>query len=318
MGSGTLVIGVIGLLSAPSEEYSGLRVHLVVAISLSALPVALRWFLGRWPGPGLLTAFIVYSDLSIAAGLLAKDVGLTAIGGTVLFPVITTLAVVAMPLLHCVAHMAFATVVLAHVAVRTVHAEVASDWVVVAHSLTMLLMFASPLILMVYVSELRSRAKESLVDPLTGLHNRRGLFAALEANAATNPFFEPTVMSAVAADVDGMKSVNDNYGHHIGDAVLVDVAQHLRALADNRWIIARLGGDEFACIAIGRPADLAAPTTNLVSGLTQAQVVSGRTVSVGSASVRIDASCDVRQSAHEVLRIADWEMYWRRRTHGRA
>ena len=314
VGLGTLSIGLIGLLSAPSEEYSGWRVHVVVAISLTAFPVALRWFFGRWPGPRLLIAFIVYSDVSIAASLLMKDTTLTAIGGTVLFAVITTLAVVAVPLLPCLVHMAFAAVVLAVVAVLSVHADVASGWVVAAHSLTMLLMFASPLILMVYVSELRSRARESLVDPLTGLHNRRGLFAAVAATAMTTPDVEPRVMCAVAADVDGMKGVNDNYGHHTGDAVLVDVAQHLRALAANRWIVARLGGDEFACIAVGRPADLAARTADLVASLTQARMLSGLTVSVGSAAVHLDADSDVRQSAHDVLRIADSEMYRAKRS----
>ncbi|WP_415974922.1 diguanylate cyclase [Rhodococcus sp. 077-4] len=309
VGMGTLLIGVLGLLSAPSEEYSSWRVHVVVVISLSAFPVALRWFFGRWPGPALLNAFIVYSDVSIAASLLLKDTQLTAIGGTVLFAVITTLAVVALPLLPCVAHMVFASTILGVVAVQTVRADVASGWVVAAHSLTMLLMFSSPLVLMVYVSELRSRARESLVDPLTGLHNRRGLFAAVAAAAVTVPDVEPKVMCAVAADVDGMKRVNDNYGHHTGDSVLVDVAQHLRALAANRWIVARLGGDEFACIAVGRPADIAARTAELVSSLTQARMLSGLTVSVGSASVHIDVDSDVRQSAHDVLRIADSEMY---------
>nr|WP_314143095.1 GGDEF domain-containing protein [uncultured Rhodococcus sp.] len=314
VGLGTLSIGLIGLLSAPSEEYSGWRVHVVVAISLTAFPVALLWFFGRWPGPRLLTAFIVYSDVSISASLLLKDTTLTAIGGTVLFAVITTLAVVAVPLLPCLVHMVFATAVLAVVAVLSVHADVASGWVVAAHSVTMLLMFASPLILMVYVTELRSRARESLVDPLTGLHNRRGLFAAIAATAMTTPNVEPTVMCAVAADVDGMKNVNDNYGHHTGDAVLVDVAQHLRALAANRWIVARLGGDEFACVAVGRPADLASRTAELVASLAQARIFSGLTVSVGSAAVHIDGSSDVRQSAHDVLRLADSEMYRAKRS----
>ncbi|MDV8023179.1 GGDEF domain-containing protein [Rhodococcus sp. IEGM 1330] len=314
VGLGTFSIGLIGLLSAPSEEYCGWRVYAVVAISLTAFPVALRWVFGRWPGRRLLSAFIVYSDISIAVSLVMKDTALTAMGGTVLFAVITMLAVIAVPPLPCAIHMLFATAILSVVAVRTVQADIASGWVVAAHSSTMLLIFASPLVLVVYVSELRSRARESLVDPLTGLHNRRGLFAAVAATAMTTSYVEPRVMCAVAADVDGMKRVNDNYGHHTGDAVLVDVAQHLRALAANRWIVARLGGDEFACIAVGRPADLAARTAELVASLTQARMLSGLTVSVGSAAVHIDADSDVWESAHDVLRIADSEMYRAKRS----
>ena len=91
-------------------------------------------------------------------------------------------------------------------------------------------------------------------------------------------------------------------------------AQHMRALAANRWIVARLGGDEFACIAVGRPADLADRTAELVERLGRARMLSGLTVSVGSAVVPVDADSDVRQSAHDVLRIADSEMYRAKRS----
>lgn len=88
----------------------------------------------------------------------------------------------------------------------------------------------------------------------------------------------------------------------------------MRALAANRWIVARLGGDEFACIAVGRPADLADRTAELVERLGRARMLSGLTVSVGSAVVPVDADSDVRQSAHDVLRIADSEMYRAKRS----
>lgn len=309
VGLGVLAIGVIGLVSAPSEEYSGWRGLVVVAVSISALPVAARWFVGRWPSPRWLIAFIVYSDVSITVCLLLKDTEMTAIGGTVLFAVVTTLAVVAVPLLPCVLHMLYSTIVLGIVALMTVHSAAASGWVVAAHSLTMLLMFSAPLILMVYVSELRSRARESLVDSLTGLHNRRGLFAAVTAIAVTTPKVEPIVLCAVVIDVDGMKGVNDTFGHHTGDAVLVDLAQHLRALAVNHWVVARLGGDEFACVSIGRPADITVRSDELVSNLACARMISGLTVSVGAATVGISIGDDAQQSARDALRVADAEMY---------
>ncbi|MFT7024279.1 MAG: diguanylate cyclase (GGDEF)-like protein [Rhodococcus sp. (in: high G+C Gram-positive bacteria)] len=309
VGLGVLAIGAIGLLSAPSEEYSGGRVVVVVAVSISALPVAVRWFVGGWPSPRWLIAFIVYSDVSITVCLLLKDTEITAIGGTVLFAVVTTLAVVAVPLLPCLLHMLYSAVVLGVVALMTVRSDAASGWVVAAHSLTMLLMFSAPLILMVYVRELRSRARESLVDSLTGLHNRRGLFAAVTAITVTMQRIEPTVLCAVAIDVDGMKGVNDTYGHHTGDAVLVDLAQHLRALAVNRWVVARLGGDEFACVSIGQPADIAVRSDELVSNVASARMISGLTVSVGAATVDISAGVDEQQSVRDALRLADAEMY---------
>ncbi|MGB3373325.1 MAG: GGDEF domain-containing protein, partial [Rhodococcus sp. (in: high G+C Gram-positive bacteria)] len=116
-------------------------------------------------------------------------------------------------------------------------------------------------------------------------------------------------LCAVVVDVDGMKGVNDTYGHHTGDAVLVDLAQHLRALAVNHWIVARLGGDEFACVSIGRPSDIAVRSDELVSSLTCARMISGLTVSVGAATVSISIGDDEQQSARDALRLADAEMY---------
>lgn len=92
-GSWCAGIDIIELVSAPSEEYSGWRGPAVVAVSISALPVAVFWFFGGWPSPRWLIAFIIYSDVSITVCLLLKDTELTAIGGTGLFAVVTSLQV---------------------------------------------------------------------------------------------------------------------------------------------------------------------------------------------------------------------------------
>lgn len=155
------------------------------------------------------SAFVLYSDLSITVCLVLKEDYLTAIGGTALLAVVTTLAVIALPPPPCVVHMAWSVVVLAAMAARAAVTDSASGWVIASHVVTMVLMFSAPMLLVIYVGELRSRARESLVDPLTGLHNRRGLFAAVDAIVVTSGAGAPSVMAAVVVDIDGMKGVND-------------------------------------------------------------------------------------------------------------
>lgn len=308
IGAATVVIGLIGLLSAPSEEYDGIGVVVVVLVSLTTFPVSLRWFIGGWPTPKALVAYVVYADVSIGACLLLKQDLLTAIGGTVLFAVVTMFAVIAVrPLVYWM-HMAATVLVLAIVCVRAALNDAASGWVVIAHSLTMLLMFGAPMILVIYVSELRSRAQQSLVDPLTGLRNRRGLFAAVETILLTSHKDRSAQMSAVVLDVDGMKHVNDTFGHHTGDAVLVDLAQHLRAVTSHSWVVARLGGDEFACVSVAEPGTTEPRIEALVAALSDTRVMSGLSVSVGSASTEVGVG-DSEQAILLLLRTADAEMY---------
>lgn len=84
----------------------------------------------------------------------------------------------------------------------------------------------------------------ALVDPLTGLHNRRFAMPQLEAMAerATS---EVADMAVLVLDLDHFKSVNDRWGHAVGDAVLVEVARRLSSNLRPSNLIARIGGEEF-------------------------------------------------------------------------
>ncbi len=86
-------------------------------------------------------------------------------------------------------------------------------------------------------------------DPLTGLLNRRGLNEAL---AAALPRSAPEKLLAIyVLDLDQFKPVNDQYGHDVGDELLLVVAQRLRASVRAGDAVARFGGDEFVVMAGG-------------------------------------------------------------------
>ena len=99
------------------------------------------------------------------------------------------------------------------------------------------------------ISEDHAREQRAVVasetDPLTGLLNRRGLDKRL-AQAARG-----VSIGIIAIDLDRFKATNDRFGHSVGDAVLVEVAERLRTVVRAGDHLARLGGDEFAVLLPG-------------------------------------------------------------------
>jgi diguanylate cyclase len=84
---------------------------------------------------------------------------------------------------------------------------------------------------------------EALLDPLTGLSNRRGLEREiLQAGGTLDG------SSLLLADIDNFKAINDTHGHLLGDKVLRAVAQVLRGYIKGRDMAARMGGEEFAVL----------------------------------------------------------------------
>jgi diguanylate cyclase (GGDEF)-like protein/PAS domain S-box-containing protein len=89
----------------------------------------------------------------------------------------------------------------------------------------------------------------SLVDDLTGLNNRRGF--NILANQLIQMAKRMNLQAGfIFADMDGLKGINDTYGHAEGDQALVDMANLLRGTFRSSDILARLGGDEFMTLSI--------------------------------------------------------------------
>lgn len=87
----------------------------------------------------------------------------------------------------------------------------------------------------------------AMLDPLTGLYNRR--FAAPQlASVATRAREEGSPFAVMVMDLDRFKQINDLYGHAAGDQVLVEVARRLSANLRDTDVLARIGGEEFLAI----------------------------------------------------------------------
>ena len=125
-------------------------------------------------------------------------------------------------------------------------------------------------------------------DPLTGLLNRRGFFEAAGLVMGRNRKSMAPV-SVLAFDLDHFKSVNDRYGHAVGDAVLQLFARVVRETMRADDVIGRLGGEEFVAVLPGALKDAAAAGERVRSALAAASIVRNgqhiaATVSIGVAS----------------------------------
>lgn len=96
--------------------------------------------------------------------------------------------------------------------------------------------------------EMRALRALAMQDPLTSLPNRRALLLALEA-AIQRPPVDGQSHAFFLLDLNGFKSVNDIYGHSVGDRVLQAVVERFRRVARSDDLFARLGGDEFAVLS---------------------------------------------------------------------
>jgi diguanylate cyclase (GGDEF)-like protein len=94
----------------------------------------------------------------------------------------------------------------------------------------------------------------TLTDELTGLLNRRG-FTTLAQGHLRLAGRTGQRFLLFFADVDGLKAINDQHGHHQGDDALVRAAEVLRRTFRQSDVVARYGGDEFAVLALDTSAD---------------------------------------------------------------
>ncbi|MGY6519346.1 MAG: GGDEF domain-containing protein [Lysobacteraceae bacterium] len=98
--------------------------------------------------------------------------------------------------------------------------------------------------------ENQALSEVALVDPLTGLPNRRALLDVLDRRMASCRHADVPVLVAFV-DLDGFKGINDTHGHDAGDRFLVEVARRLKSGLREGDVVGRLGGDEFLVVTAG-------------------------------------------------------------------
>jgi len=156
--------------------------------------------------------------------------------------------------------------------------------------------------------------KLAFFDPLTQLPNRRLLQERLEL-AIANSQRQNTLGALLFIDLDDFKTLNDNRGHHIGDLLLIAVAERLRTVVRKQDTVARLGGDEFLVVleGLGKERDHAAAQAQqvaekILNSLNNHYLLEGQDY-FNSPSIGICLFGDQAVQIDELLKQADQAMY---------
>jgi diguanylate cyclase (GGDEF)-like protein len=151
-------------------------------------------------------------------------------------------------------------------------------------------------------------------DSLTGLLNRMAAFGAIERDLARAQR-EGTVVMAIYVDLDGLKLLNDTYGHAAGDEAIRRTADVLAATTRRSEVVARLGGDEFLVTGVvpagdeGR-AEVQATAGRLHEAITGSYVRLDDDVRVPlRASLGVATSGPATDSVEALVRAADSALY---------
>ena len=272
--------------------------HLVEIVGVACLVVAFAVYVaGDWvvarTTPGLLTAVIALTTLSVATSPTRGDVMLNAFAypwaGLYASHFLSRRAAYAFGILTSVGCAI-------GIAISGLPALLGA-WVMVSATMAVVTVVTSSL-----VAALRSQSE---TDVLTGVANRAGFnrLAGLTLAAAARRC-QPAAL--ILCDVDGLKQVNDAQGHAAGDALLAGVAAAWAPLLRGSDVLGRIGGDEFALLMpdTGRAGAEAA-----VGRLQQA------TASAFSAGVAVWAIGD---SIEDLLARADAAMYAHKETRRRS
>jgi diguanylate cyclase (GGDEF)-like protein len=143
----------------------------------------------------------------------------------------------------------------------------------------------------------------AMVDPLTGVWNRRGLLTENEK------FFSPSGTQAqesavLLIDLDNFKSINDRFGHAFGDRVLQMFAATARNAVRGSDFVGRLGGEEFAVVLHGMARERALAVAERIRNAfaDEAEVIEGQ---------KVGATVSIGLALHDGSAIAFTELLWK-------
>ena len=284
----------------------GWKAVLVVMV----LVVAAAWITRPFPGRLGVVAFALFADLGTASTLLINPIQ-DAVLTCALFAVIGTFCTFFLSPRWLVAHVVFAVACTVAAAVATHSAtdvDIASS--IFRTAVVLLTIAGVPLTSHLLVTVLTEDARSSLLDPLTGLLNRRGLDAAVD-DVWLLGREQDRCVAVLVVDIDRFKSINDRYGHEEGDAVIVRVAERLGAHLDAYGVLARTGGEEYLAVVSTSRLHVDALIHGVRRTLLDPSDAVSVTVSIGAAIVHWDSALWAQDIdiATRATRVADSMMY---------
>jgi len=155
---------------------------------------------------------------------------------------------------------------------------------------------------------LESLYRTTIVDELTGLYNRRGLYTLGNQQIELAKRHSDDIF-IFFLDLDGMKAINDTLGHDYGDKALVDTSKIMHKSFRTTDILSRVGGDEFVIVAVKAQFEFIPIIIQRIKDFVKDQNSSEEkfeiSISIGVSKVNLDAESPL----DEAIRDADKKMY---------
>ncbi|MBS4101541.1 GGDEF domain-containing protein [Tsukamurella paurometabola] len=297
----TLAYGAFGAITLVIPDGAGdshWRRATIGLICLSAIPaaavVARTPLAGAWWSKGARNggsiAFVAYADLGLAGVVLCMQNAQASLIGTGLFSVIGAYVAHFVDGKVMTLHITFSTTVILILGAKLLAAG--TNPITVSLEIVVAIVVANAVVALLrrYTVEMQrlitKQLLESSLDPLTNILNRRG-FAFSGGRLVDR---SPGDLLVAAIDVDEFKTINDRFGHAVGDGVLRNVARLLDTGTTPGAVVGRLGGDEFAVIS----ADPAHDATFLTDDVHRdpVRLPDGSTVSLSIGLVHVDHVSD--------------------------
>ncbi|CAJ0727861.1 MULTISPECIES: putative bifunctional diguanylate cyclase/phosphodiesterase [Ralstonia] len=203
------------------------------------------------------------------------------------------------------------------------HTGASAEWLALVIIIVTLAVLAIALI--ISVLDLRMEARTALLANSLAAANKELAYLALHDNLtklSNRVLLEDRLTQAIRTadrekrrfavmfmDLDGFKAVNDVYGHHVGDLLLIDVAQRIGARVRQQDTVARVGGDEFVVLAyVDDPEDAGTLADALLEVVREPFMAGGHELRV-STSIGIAVYPGDGGNQHDLLTNADAAMY---------
>jgi diguanylate cyclase (GGDEF)-like protein len=156
---------------------------------------------------------------------------------------------------------------------------------------------------------------QSIVDPLTGLFNRRYLDETLRRELSRAER-ETLPLSIIVLDVDHFKRINDEFGHDAGDAVLRTLGYEIKRYVRDSDVACRFGGEEFVLLLAGCDKHTAAQRSNVLLDTIRAMDVPRASQAIGpiTASLGVATFPEDGNAADALIQAADRAMYTAKRS----
>jgi diguanylate cyclase (GGDEF)-like protein len=321
IGLGTAFNGVLSLtVLLPSARTPASQ----VAVAMFAV---LQLFWGwmfcfqPWPSRWTSLAFVISADIGIAAVAVVDASWLLGLFAFNAFAMISVYLMFFDGPKTLVVHILW---ILLTTAAFAVHVSFVHNFDEVAFAAKTLVsvapVVATPLGIQLGIWALRNEANASVIDPLTGVLNRRGLYLHIgDLWRDVTPTDAEVAVTVI--DLDRFKHVNDTFGHTVGDEVLIRSARRITRVVSSSALVARTGGEEFVVVDLAGPGQ-AEPSADRIRYAIAAPSDHAITASLGVTSVPVAsfaaAGVDPVSLLETIVERADHAMFDAKRNGGNA